>query len=522
MTLMLAQDDTTTRNVGKDSNHVTPIGPSQVPPSKRILQILCAVTYSLLSAGIVFGYAALKPVLIAEGVYRDRCTPAEIEGGVRVCSQQEMKLNLMFTIAAVATNACALVVGTILDRYGPRIAGFIGSGFLVLGCVGFGVSKSVRVVDPYPISYLLIALAGPFIYIPSMTLANAFPRRSGLILALMTGAFDSSPAIFLVYRLLYQSTLGPISLRNWFIAFLIVPLFIFLVQLFVMPAQSYRATSELEIRTEVEHEVIRGERRVASEDRRVRSESMGSETDTLFGNHSTDVEARNKGVYGAMHGKDIKSQLSSFWFWGITGFTVVQMLRINYFVATIRPQYEFLLHSYEASVAINGFFDVALPLGGVIAIPFIGTYLDTFSIPTIISTLVVCTTSIGLLGLVQDSYAAAYLNILIFVIYRPFYYTVVSAYCAKVFGVATFGKVYGAVICISGFFNFSQAVLDTVTFEWYGGDPRPANTLLLVLGFVVGIALVVYVKAKCNEAKNDDKGHVTDQIDGHNGYGSTS
>lgn len=144
---MLVQNDTAPRDIDKGSNHAVHVGTSQVPSSKRILQILSAVIYCLLAAGVVFGYAALKPVLIAEGIYRDRCTPAEIEKGVRVCYQQEMKLNMMFTVAAVATNMCALVVGTILDQYGPRVAGLIGSVLFALGCAGFGVGKSVKVFD---------------------------------------------------------------------------------------------------------------------------------------------------------------------------------------------------------------------------------------------------------------------------------------------------------------------------------------------------------------------------------------
>ncbi len=172
-------------------------------------------------------------------------------------------------------------------------------------------------------------------------------------------------------------------------------------------------------------------------------------------------------------------------------------------MASIRSQYEFLLHSYEGSVTINNFFDVALPVGGVLAIPFIGTFLDTFSMLTIISTLVVCTTSVGILGLVQDSYAFAYLNVLIFVAYRPFYYTVVSDYCVKVFGVATFGKIYGAIIFLSGLFNFSQAFLDSMTLQWYNGDPRPANVILLSLSLVAGITLVVYMKGKVDEARRN-------------------
>lgn len=480
---------------------------SRVSASRRALQILSAVIYCLLSAGVVFGYAAIKPVLIAEGVYRDKCTPAEIERGAQVCHLQEMKLNMMFTIAAVATNMCAMVVGVVLDRYGPRFAGMIGSVLLAIGCFSFSISNATTFIDLYPASYFFLALAGPFIFIPSMNLANAFPRHSGLILSLLTGAFDSSPAIFLIYRLLYQSALGPISLRNWFIAYLVVPIFIFLVQLFIMPSHSYSTVDPVDHGYSVIHETDDITSTGHGEDERRRSQSAVSETDTLLGapTQFNELEARNKGVYGAMHGKDIKDQIRSFWFWGIAGFTVVQMLRINYFVATVRTQYEFLLHSYEDSVTINSFFDVALPLGGLAAIPFIGTYLDTFSLLTIISTLVVCTTSMGLLGLVQNSMNAAFLNVILFVVYRPFYYTVVSDYCAKVFGVATFGKVYGAVICLSGVLNFLQAILDMITFQWYDGDPRPVNLILLVFGFTIGMMLVGFVKFKGDEARREEK-----------------
>jgi Sec-independent protein secretion pathway component TatC len=64
------------------------------------VQVAVAVIYCLFAAGIVFGYAALKPVLIKEGVYRNKCTEEELENGVRVCYEQEIRLNFMFTVAA--------------------------------------------------------------------------------------------------------------------------------------------------------------------------------------------------------------------------------------------------------------------------------------------------------------------------------------------------------------------------------------------------------------------------------------
>lgn len=180
-------------------------------------------------------------------------------------------------------------------------------------------------------SYLFLGLAGPFIYISSMNLANGFPRRSGLILSLLTGAFDSSPAVFLVYRLLYQSTLGPISLRTWFCAYLIVPLFVFLVQLFIMPAQSYKPISDLKSQMEVTSPTIYGEEHAGYIGRGEfgdRTDMIG-EADPLLGSPSRhpEVESRNHGITGSMHAKDVKSQICSFWFWGIAGFTIIQMVR---------------------------------------------------------------------------------------------------------------------------------------------------------------------------------------------------
>ena len=55
------------------------------------VQVLTAVIYCLFSAGIVFGYAALKPVLIDEGVYRDRCTQEELDDNVKICYGQEIR-----------------------------------------------------------------------------------------------------------------------------------------------------------------------------------------------------------------------------------------------------------------------------------------------------------------------------------------------------------------------------------------------------------------------------------------------
>ena len=486
------------------------VGAFEVSKRLRILQVGVAVVYCLLAAGIVFGYAALKPVLIQQGVYKDRCTKKELEDGVWVCYEQELRLNIMFTVAAVSTNVCALPVGTILDRYGPKVASLIGVFFLTLGALSMAFAADLP-FDAYIPGYLFLALGGPFCFISSFQLSNTFPKNSGLILALLTGAFDTSSAIFLAYRLLYQGTGGDFTPKKFFLIYLIVPAFILVAQLFVMPSQSYKTVGELikqaEDPAQDEHssdtEIDDPSHLAAIRNaRREHRESVVSEITSLLGSKKgerqvkqEEQKAAKSGVWGALHGETALQQIKSPWFVLITLFTVVQMTRINYFVATIRTQYAELLHSVDKAIAVNEFFDVALPLGGVIAVPFIGLVLDHTSTPFVLGLLVTSATTIGVLGVIPEMWAA-YANVVLFVLYRPLYYTAVSDYSAKVFGFVTFGKVYGLIICLAGIFNFVQAGLDALTHREFSNDPIPVNLLLLILALVVGAALVGFVWRK--------------------------
>lgn len=56
-----------------------------------VVQVAVAVVYCLLSAGIVFGYAAIKPVFVKEGVYGDQCSSEAIASAYQTCYEQEIR-----------------------------------------------------------------------------------------------------------------------------------------------------------------------------------------------------------------------------------------------------------------------------------------------------------------------------------------------------------------------------------------------------------------------------------------------
>ncbi|KAG9238370.1 MFS transporter-like protein Fmp42 [Amylocarpus encephaloides] len=489
------------------------IGAFEVPKAKRILQVLTAVIYCLFAAGIVFGYAAIKPVLIREQVYRHLCTRDELEKAVRTCYDQEIHLNLMFTVAAVGTNVAALPIGAILDSLGPRICGIIGSFLLAFGAVMFAFAKQFP-FDGFIPGYLFLALGGPFVFISSFQLSNTFPKHSGLILALLTGAFDSSSAVFLIYRIIYQWTEEHFTPKKFFLVYLIVPALILLVQVLYMPKASYKTVGELvrqmeEADSNDYDDQVDEHTALLRDECRQRRQSVVSEITSLLGSKSGGKQVKQEerknaisGVWGAMHGKTVSQQILSPWFFLIALFTVIQMTRINFFVATIRPQYEYFLSSYDAAVEVNTFFDVALPVGGILSIPFIGMVLDNTSTAFVLSALVTIASVIGVLGVLPYQWAA-YANICLFVLYRPFYYTAVSDYSAKVFGFRTFGTVYGLIICLAGLFNFSQSGLDALLHRVFGGNPVPVNLILLGCALVSGVSLCVFVGVKAYTMRRD-------------------
>jgi MFS family permease len=447
----------------------------------------------------------------------------------------------MFTIAAVSTNVAALPIGTILDRYGPRVCGIIGSILLAIGAALFSLAPRLP-FDGYIPGYLFLALGGPFVFISSFQLSNCFPAHSGLILALLTGAFDSSSALFLLFRLLYEATDGEIDTQKMFLVYLVVPVFIFIVQIFVMPAESYKTVGEIVKLAEDElNAPTPDEDSLADQAERIRRqqqhlehrESIITELNVLLETSTNakrakreDQKNKKSGVWGALHGYSALEQIKTPWFWFITLFTVVQMLRINYFVATIRPQYKYLRQSSKKAKTVNHIFDVALPLGGVLSIPFIGSLLDHTSTPFALGFLVLTATLIGILGCLPYMWAAI-ANVCFFVVYRPFYYTTVSDYAAKVFGFQTFGKVYGLIICLAGLFNFLESPLDAATYILFNQNPIPVNVILLSLAFLVGSALVAFVYFQSLHVRRD---LLEDEADGArealmpavngNGYGT--
>jgi MFS family permease len=491
-------------------------------------QVIATVLACWFASGIVFGFAALKPILIKEGVFRELCTPEELAADVEVCLSQDLRLNVFFSIASTTANVSALPVGTLLDRYGPKLCLLLGCLCLTAGSVLMSLAFQIAGFDGYTIGNFFLALGGTFIFLPSFQIANAFPKYGGSIVALVTGAFDASAAVYLFYRLAYEASNASIKPQTFFLAYLVVPVAIAIAQLTFLPSEAYKTAPQLEIKIQRAEDNMRDvhssddelpddemwrRRKLRSQRRRQRL----SQLDDLVGDaewrkrqdEKIEQQQEASGVWGALHNKSARDQMLTPWFILLTLLTVLQMLRMNLFISvkfghcifaipstnsfqTIREQYLYMLGSVDAAAKINDFFDWALPIGGVISTPFLGALLDNVSTPGVLLILVFIITLIGIIGSIPALWAG-YVNVILFVFLRPLYYSAMSDYATKVFGFATFGRVYGTIVCFSGLVNLSQTGIDALMKGHFGGNPTPVNAFLTVSAFLIGTTLVVYV-----------------------------
>ncbi|KAH7113340.1 hypothetical protein EDB81DRAFT_825038, partial [Dactylonectria macrodidyma] len=270
-----------------------------------------------------------------------------------------------------------------------------------------GSSFAIPEFDGYLLGNVLLALGGTFLFVPSFELANMFPKHSGLVVALITGAFDASAAVFLFYRMAYDASGGKFSLEKFFFGYFIVPVLIFLAEIFLMPSHAYHTMPELKRKIEKAQDRSRDvhdsdeDISDAGELTRVRSARANKRKAKLetLEELAGDNEHRDERIKIEEERQEAThQQMLSPWFILILLLTVFQMLRMNYFIASIRAQYRYMLVSEIAAAEINEFFDVALPLGGVASTPFIGLLLNNLSVPTTFGALTLFTIVIGTLN----------------------------------------------------------------------------------------------------------------------------
>lgn len=388
----------------------------------------------------------------------------------------------MFTLAAIITSLASSPVHAILNDLGPRGTSMLGSTLLAVGALLLAFARQLPVIDGYTVGYCVLSLASTLVFASQIHLSEASRRFSGFIRSSLHAAVEASACVFLIFRILHSI----FSLQTMFLLYLVVPAFIIFANLSIMPSTKYQRTKSE--RAPETHEELRYHYAVLemSRDRR--------------------TFPSRESALRLLHYIPAKPLMRSPWCILLVIFSLVGLLRINYAIATIHEQSESLLGSQELAESLGHAFDLMLPIGGMVSIPFTRLVLNHSSLTTILIVLIFTTTLVGALGCVPHSMTAAYMRIIIFACHRPFFYASISHYTNRVFGFLNAAQIYGLVTAISGLGVSLIVPLDMLGAKVFDSNNESStiviNVSLTTAGLISGCILCGYVYRKTKAMQN--------------------
>jgi hypothetical protein len=331
-------------------------------------------------------------------------------------------------------------MGVVLDTYGPRTTSMLGCVVFAVGCLLLAASD-LRLGWLHHLGYCVMAIGGVWVYVPTLQLCRILPELSGLMMAVMTSAFDASAVVFYVIGLVYKQLDGAVSLHHILAAYTVVPLIGFIL------------------------------------------------VTSFYPDGDIPVAVRKNQIEPS---KSIRKTLGSLDFWIVTIFTGISTSRFTHFLATfnIRLARTELSWTFQRSI-LEG-FQTFLPLAGLISTTAVGQLLHSFPLSVNMSLLWVGIVLLWEPLINSRAHDMQTASVLLCSLLRPFYYAVHNQLCERLFGNGRLGYTYGLVLLISALINmsFTYIVYDSEQLRcWFAVQLWNAVNL----GSKLSILLPVYL-----------------------------
>ncbi|NWT76802.1 S43A3 protein, partial [Prunella himalayana] len=203
--------------------------------AKRLGTLLSGLLECGAFCGIIFGWASLVFVLKDLGYFEGLCQPSATPSPNLTlgsdCSGQDEQFSLVFTIGSFMNNFLTFPMGVVFDRFGTAAARLIAISLYAGGTLLVAFSTPELAVLLFP-AMSMLSVGGMLLILTNMQVGNLFGNYRSIIITLYNGAFDSSSAIFLIVKLLYERGL---SLRAMFLFLAACSAWHLLRSLFLMP-----------------------------------------------------------------------------------------------------------------------------------------------------------------------------------------------------------------------------------------------------------------------------------------------
>jgi len=442
-----------------------------IPSSLRWTTTVASLLSVFLFSGIVFGWAPLELMLAREGQFNESCDVGDGGGGgsgeeseeIKLCAEQTIRLQRIFTVAQFLLNFVSLPVGHFVDRI-PKGAYFgITAVFQVAGLCIFAISNS-KTFDHFLLGYGFIALGG------CMTMLGAFPASFLLpkiqlrILALISCLFDASSVVFFIFHRLTLSS-------GWSRESLFAILGCIGMVVYATLAGCWILLERLNWK-----DVLAREQKEQNS-----PNTMTNATENGEGSANDDPNKSN-----APHKHSVLKQLTTAEFVLIAFFSSIHILRCNYYIMTAD---DFLRYLGDSKGFYANIFSFVLP-SGIVFVPLIELTLVKFGIPKTLHLTNILGLIFGALLLVS-SLKVQVAAFVIFTCFRAYLYSSVNAFIAVHFGVETMGRIVGCAFTAGAVVSLLQypAAMYSGNGNW-----RYVNEALLGLCAVPIILVSTYKK----------------------------
>ncbi|XP_056128685.1 solute carrier family 43 member 3b [Rhinichthys klamathensis goyatoka] len=448
-------------------------------------------------AGAVFGWATLVFVLKSEGYFSSLCVNATVNGtAAEDCRGQDEQFSLVFTIASFMNNFLTLPNGFLFDHFGTTVARLLGISVYTAGMLLIAFSTPVSSVLLFP-ALSFIAVGGILFLMTNIQVANLFGAHRSTIITLYNGAFDSSSAVFLIVKLLFEDG---VSLR-WSFLFLSCCSVLHLFRTVVLMPRTHIPYPLPENYSYGVNCGVTQDYAIAKTGEKNIQTSKSEEEMPFKETSDTDTTERSfKSCF-----------LSWFFLWHLLWLSVMQ-LRHYMFIGTLNPMLNHLTAGEPSLVSryTNAF--AFTQLCGILCAPWNGLIMDRHkgkqrepgqSEREADLRAAILSLSLTALQCVLFSVCAAtpvlplqYLTFILQVLNRSFLYGGNAAFISMAFPSAHFGKLYGTVMALSAVFSLLQYPCFALIKGPLGGDPLYVNIALSVLSLLAFIH-PVYVYLYC-------------------------
>ncbi|KAL2097377.1 hypothetical protein ACEWY4_006584 [Coilia grayii] len=467
-------------------------------------------------AGVVFGWASLVFVLKADGYFGDLCFNATETNGTLPntdCSGQDEQLSLVFTIASFLNNFLTLPNGFIFDRFGTLVTRLLGISLYTTGTVLVAASSAALSFLLFP-ALSLIAVGGILFLITNMQVGNLFGTHRSTIITLYNGAFDSSSAVFLIIKVLFE---GGISLRLSFIVISSCSVIHLLRTVFLLPTRHIPHpipegyTYGVKCGRSSSYNVERFE----SAHRQKYAVTVKGQMDTY--NHPIQPEGEQQSGSTPGEATSFRSCFVTWlFFWHLVWLSVMQ-LRHYLFIGTLNPMLNRLANQDPSLVSqyTNAF--AFTQLCGVLCAPWNGLLMDRHKgkpLPTGMTEREADLHS-SVLSLFLTSFQCLlfsvcatcpllplqYLTFVLQVVNRSFLYGGNAAFINIAFPSHHFGKLYGLVMSLSAIVSLLQYPCFALV-KALDGDPLYVNiglTLLTSVAFIHPLNVYLHCRKSASE-----------------------